>query len=272
MSHYALDNAAAQTADRFLALETCYDPVTRVHLAATGQGPGWNCLEVGGGGSVAAWLADQVAPDGAVTVTDIAPQRLTAAPSPANLRILRHDIVRDPLPQDTYDLVHARLVLLHLPERLDVLAKLVRSLRPGGLLVLEEFDCRWTPVLAAPDPAAADLFHRVHDAFLNRLAHAGADLQWGSRTYQALRDAGLREVTATTFSQAWPGASPAIALHRANTVQLRGELIDWGITERQLHDFWNLLDNPAFAVCSYPLTTARGRRAPADPQEPRHAS
>jgi ubiquinone/menaquinone biosynthesis C-methylase UbiE len=263
MGHYALDNAAAQTADRFLALEISYDPVTRAHLAATGLGPGWNCLEVGGGGgSVAAWLADQVAPDGAVTATDIAPDRLAGAPLPANLRVLRHDIVHDPLPEGAYDLVHARLVLLHLPERVDVLARLVRSLRPGGRLVLEDFDCRWTPVLAAPGPAAADLFHLVHNAFLDLLAHAGADLRWGSRTYQALRDANLCEVTATTYSQVWPGAGPAIALHRANTVQLRGELLDSGITAQQLLDFWNLLDNPAFAVCSYPLTTAIGRRAP----------
>lgn len=263
MGHYALDNVAAQAADRFLALETCYDPVTRAHLAATGLGPGWCCLEVGGGGgSVGTWLAEQVGPEGRVTVTDIAPDRMAGAPLPDNLRVIRHDIVHDPLPEDTYDLVHARLVLLHLPERLDVLARLVRSLRPGGLLVLEEFDCRWTPVLAAPDPAAADLFHLVHDAFLARLAHAGADVQWGSRIYQALRDAGLHEVAATTYSQAWPGASPAIALHRANSVQLRGELLDSGISAQQLQDFWNLLENPAFAVSSYPLTTACGRRAP----------
>ena len=33
---------------------------------------GWRCLEFGaGGGSIAAWLCDRVAPDGAVVATDL---------------------------------------------------------------------------------------------------------------------------------------------------------------------------------------------------------
>ncbi|OLZ65342.1 hypothetical protein AV521_32160 [Streptomyces sp. IMTB 2501] len=88
-------------------------------------------------------------PDGEVTVTDLEPRWAASRSRPAHVRLLRHDIVRDPLPGRDYDLVHARLVLLHLPERLSVLRRLVSALRPGGWLVLEEFDCGWTPVLAA---------------------------------------------------------------------------------------------------------------------------
>ncbi|MCC9306182.1 class I SAM-dependent methyltransferase [Kitasatospora sp. RB6PN24] len=33
-----------------------------------------------------------------------------------NVRVWRHDITCDPLPEGEFDLVHVRLVLLHLPQ------------------------------------------------------------------------------------------------------------------------------------------------------------
>src|SRR6266516_3180461 len=112
------------------------DPITTGRLTSTGVGPGWRCLEVGaGGGSVAGWLAARVGggvgPPGHVLATDINPAQLRPGPG---LEVARHDIVRDPLPDAAYDLVHARLVLQHLPERQAVLARLARTLRPGGWL------------------------------------------------------------------------------------------------------------------------------------------
>jgi len=48
------------------------------------------------------------------------------------MEIRRHNIVSDPLPDAAFDLIHARLVLIHIPEREKVLARLVAALKPGG--------------------------------------------------------------------------------------------------------------------------------------------
>src|SRR5882724_6127401 len=110
MSRYLFDNAAVQTAGRFSVLESRYDTASIRALERTGLGPGWRCLEVGGGGgSLGDWLGERVGPEGAVTVTDIEPARAASRPRAANVRLLRHDITRDPLPGDGFDLVHARL-------------------------------------------------------------------------------------------------------------------------------------------------------------------
>ena len=45
----------------------------------------------------------------------------------SNMEIRRHNIVTDPLPDAAFDLIHARLVLIHIPEREQVLARLVPS-------------------------------------------------------------------------------------------------------------------------------------------------
>jgi ubiquinone/menaquinone biosynthesis C-methylase UbiE len=260
---YALDNAAEQTADRFLALEACYDQATRDFLRQTGVGLGWRCLEVGGGaGTIGRWLADMTGADGRITVTDIAPERLDPAlMTRANVNVSRHDIATDPLPAEHFDLIHARLVLLHLPGRDEILSRLTQALRPGGWLVLDEFDCGWTPVLMAPDTGAAELFRTVHDRFLELLTESGADVLWGRRTFRAFAEAGLTEISSSTFGTAWRGGSAGASLHRANTTQLRHGLRAKGVSEAELNRFWALLDDPAFVVHSYPLISVRGRRA-----------
>src|SRR5215831_17585922 len=69
---YLLDSAAAQTGQRFSGLEATFDGATCRYLAATGVGAGWSCWEIGaGGGSVARWVAGQVAPAGSVLATDL---------------------------------------------------------------------------------------------------------------------------------------------------------------------------------------------------------
>ena len=69
---YAYGHAWAMERVRLAGLEATLDPGTREHLTRLGAGPGKRCLEVGaGGGSVALWLAGQVAPGGTVVATDL---------------------------------------------------------------------------------------------------------------------------------------------------------------------------------------------------------
>ena len=131
MSQYIFDNAAVQAVQRFESLEALYDSRTIRFLNATGVDSGWRCLEVGaGGGSIAAWLSDRVGTNGHVLVTDIDPSHLAAltASGRPNLKIELHDVGVDPLPEATFDLIHARLVLIHVPQRVAALSRLVGAL------------------------------------------------------------------------------------------------------------------------------------------------
>jgi SAM-dependent methyltransferase len=49
------------------------------------------------------------------------------------LEIRRHDVIHDPPPAETFDLVHARLVLVHLTDRAAALRVMIDALRPGGV-------------------------------------------------------------------------------------------------------------------------------------------
>ena len=251
--------AAAEHIDEQLALlEACLDPVSVAQLERLGVGPGWRCLEVGaGGGSVARWLAERVGPSGHVTATDLDISHLRVGD---RVRVLRHDISAEELPEGPWDLIHARLVLQHLPARRELVAKLAAGLRPGGWLLVEDFDCRHLPVAAAPDAASAELFTTVVSAILAVLEAAGADLSWGMAAYAVLRAEGLCDVAADARTAVWSGGTPGCLLYATNARQLADRLHHYGADCSTVERFRALMADPAFAAPSYLLVSTRGRR------------
>lgn len=267
MSGYIFDNAAEQpTAQRFASLEQLYDPRTRGFLAATGLAPGWRCWEVGGGsGSVAAWLADQVGPSGHVLATDIDPRflQLMDTTGRPQVAIMRHDVGIDPLPDGPFDVIHARLVFVHVPGAPQAVARLVDALRPGGWLVIEDFDPsfidRSFPSAGSPDaPVIATAFRALGQLLLAR----GAGPGWGRQLYQRFVALGLQDVGMEAHFAVRRGGSPGAKLDRANFVQIREEALAAGLIAGEDFDrMLALLDDPACAFASPTMFTAWGRRA-----------
>jgi SAM-dependent methyltransferase len=237
-----------------------YDPVTIRHLENRGVSAGWHCLEVGGGGgSIAAWLAARVGPAGHVLVTDIDPRFLEFRQVP-NLEVRRHDIVNDPLPEAAFDLIHSRLVLLHLPEREKALARMVAALKPGGWLVDEEFDASSMP----PNPAVSpgEVLLKTLVASRRVMQDRGADdREFARQLFSRLRAHGLVNVAAESCSFMWDFGSPGASLLRANFEQLRSNMIDAGyITEEEFDEDLRRLDDPSFMMPSPIMWTVWGRR------------
>lgn len=59
--------------------------------------------------------------------------------------MLRHDVRTDDFPEGSFDLVHVRAVLMHIPGRMATLRRMASWLAPGGWLVAQEadFSCGW---------------------------------------------------------------------------------------------------------------------------------
>ncbi len=259
-SGYLLDNAEAQARARFAGLGACFDDLTRRHLAARGIGPGWRCLEIGAGnGSVARWLAREVGPDGSVLATDI-DTRWTDGGGLANLRIATHDITADPLADEAYDMVHARLVVHHLPARDAVVERLARALRPGGWLVLEDFDTI-VPHCLSPVNDDERAFVTLGRALSEALRRRGADTTWARTLPRRLTEAGLAEVGASGHLTIYHGGSPESLPMQANLDQVGAAIVDAGLlTADELATARRLLRDPAF-IANYPLLiTAWGRK------------
>ena len=157
-----------------------------------------------------------------------------------NLDVRRHDIARDVLPEETFDLVHVRLVLVHLPERDEVLTRIVSALKPGGWLLAEEFDS----LSLQPDPviASTEISIKTLSAMEQLMARRGVDSLYGRRLAARVRLLGFASVTAEGRLFMWEGQSKGADLTRANFEQIRNELIELGlITESEFERDVDLL-------------------------------
>jgi ubiquinone/menaquinone biosynthesis C-methylase UbiE len=263
-STYLLDNANEKAGTRMDVLARLYDATTRRVLESVGLATGWHCLEVGGGGgSVARWLSERVGADGHVLCTDIdiriiERQRAGAA---ANLEVLRHDIARDPLPNRAFDLIHARLVLIHVLERERALERMAEALKPGGWLVIEDFDSasvspdnrinRFETPLPTSE-AVRKYLTRNHDGF------------FGRRLYGRFRELGLTQVSAEGRSVMFTRNNGGADLMRVNFDQIGADVIAAGlITRQQIEADLATIESDDFAIPSPTMWSVAGRR-PAD--------
>jgi SAM-dependent methyltransferase len=257
---YLLGNQQAEAGVRFGALAALFDPWTRRHIDDLGIGEGWRCWEVGAGGaSVPRWLAERVGPAGRVLATDIdVSWTREAARPPIEVRL--HDVGRDDPPAETFDLVHARLVLVHVTDRARALQSMIGVLRPGGWLLLEDADPALQPLIC-PDEYGPQqrLANKLRDGFRKLLAGRGVDLCYGRKLPRLLRDAGLAGVEADAF---FPVTSPACGLLETATVnQVRDGLLGAGYATAEEID--RHLANVAAGhldLATSPMVSAWGRR------------
>jgi ubiquinone/menaquinone biosynthesis C-methylase UbiE len=266
MNQYVFDNAQQQqAAQRFGGLAAQYDGWTIQHLERTGIGEGWHCLEIGGGGgSIADWLAHRVGPSGHILATDIDPSFLDAVRerNQANLEVRKHDIAVDPLPAEAFDLIHERLVLIHVPQREQALRNIVTALKPGGWFVLEEFDA-WmvNRTATTADPAAAALYDKMRSAMTAVMQQRGADNTFARTAHERLQSHGLVDIGVEGYLTIWTGNAPGRRVDRANFEQVREGVVAAGlITEQEVDAVLRLLEDPKFVVSAPLMLTAWGRK------------
>ncbi|MGV9427788.1 methyltransferase domain-containing protein [Streptomyces sp. NPDC003656] len=257
---YLLDNRQTEAQERFDAFASLFDPTTFRHLERLGIGPGQRCWEVGAGGtSVVSWLARKVGPTGEVVATDIDTTRLAAAARPP-ARVLVHDVGTEEPPGQRFDLVHARLVLVHVPDRERALRSMIDALKPGGHLLVEDADPALQPLLC-PDEYGPEqeLANRLRQGFRTLLAGRGADLAYGRKLPHLLRDAGLREVEADAY---FPVTSPACtALESATVRQIRDRLVAAGIaTDEEIDRHLAHVEAGGMDLATAPMISAWGRK------------
>jgi SAM-dependent methyltransferase len=249
-----MNTAVWHNRDEWLSLlEELFDPPTVERLQSVGVAPGWHALEVGAGrGSIAAWLADRVGPEGRAVATDL-DVSLLETPNDSSLEVLRHDVLVDDFKAGSFDLVHCRAVLVHLSDPNRALERMARWLKPGGVLVAEE---PWIDVARlAPDPVVARAAEAVGQSL---------DGGFARRLPLVLREVGLDRVQADSDLRFFDGGTKQAAFFRRVLEGACAELVASGELDaddvRRLHARF---DDPDFCDCGWPRIGAIGWK-PAD--------
>jgi SAM-dependent methyltransferase len=154
---YVLDRDGEEY-ERLRAQARHWEPMTRRVLAAAGLAAGMRCLDVGcGPGAVMRLIGEIVGAKGEVTGVDLDARlggTATAAlalAGPSRYRFVTADVMQGAVPGAPFDLVFARLLLLHMPDPVAVVRRLAAMLRPGGRLVLMDYDFQ-AMAIRPPDP------------------------------------------------------------------------------------------------------------------------
>jgi SAM-dependent methyltransferase len=185
----------AEEYDRLRWQARLWERETATLLDRAGLSPGARCLDVGSGpGETMRLMAERAGPTGQVIGVDSDERLGRDALDRLHADGLRRcdfvpaDIEADDIPESLgeagFDLVFARLLLIHLTDPVAALRRMWRWTAPGGVLVVQEFDLRTVDV----DPPL-DVVRRWHDLF----AGLGSDGRLGHRLPALFRDAGIGE-------------------------------------------------------------------------------
>ena len=264
--------------DRLTAITRAFDPITRRHLLARGLSDGWRVLEIGAGtGSIARWLSEQVGPKGRVLATDLSLSLMEAQKLEAeNLELRQHNILADPMPDEEFDLIHTRLVLEHIPGRLDALTRMAGALAPGGWLVVESVTFG-TEHRGSGRGAA--LVGGVLQTLRLLLRRNGFDGTFGRRLPMHFGRLGLGEVGAEGTQIVLIGGTPSVEWARPTLDRVRHLLLEGddllvppplrkvlaagpvrSTVERRLDALDRLLADPEFVYLAPSLVGTWGRR------------
>ena len=265
-ARYALDPAWHAERERLGSLTRLYDDTTMRLAEDLGLTSGWRCADVGAGtGSVAELLAERVGPEGSVLAVDT-DTRFLEPLADGTLAVRRQDITVEPLPRGGFDLVHARLLLEHLPARDAVLSGLADALAPGGWLLIEDFD--WIVATVVDPPAAVHT--RVTDAVRTFLEGHGYASSYGRRLPRSLREVGLAEVGTWAVSMQ-VDADPVHGVPQWELLveQLAPGMLAAGlVTEADLAAFGELLHDGVTVLFAPLMVSSWGRRPTTGTEEP----
>lgn len=179
--------------ERLQAIEQVFDPATQRRIQSTGITESWRCLEVGAGaGSITRWMAGAVGESGKVVAVDLDTRFITDI-NQSNVEVLEADVRDLSLENDSFNLVHARYVLIHIPDFQVALTRMLKLLEPGGWLVLEEPDFSAARAIVGEEAACRSM-DRVNQSILQMFENRGMDYALGSKLPAILQEFGLQQL------------------------------------------------------------------------------
>jgi SAM-dependent methyltransferase len=257
MSKYVFDHALELEQERLRKLEEWLDPGTTRYLDQIGVGPGWRVLEVGAGaGSITRVLAERVGPSGSVLATDLDTKFLDDIALP-NVEVRKHDILNDDLPEDAFDLVHTRLLLMHLPGRDEALKRMIAATKPGGFVFVEDMEMMtWIDV--TPSPA----MERVRAALFKLFEMAGANPFLGRTLPFMLDAAGLEDVWAEgRIAWGYRRDNAGLQMFKLMLMEMREFLVNTkAVGPEDIDESIRLIDDPAWQGVPPAVAAAYGRK------------
>ena len=168
--------------------------------------PGDRAIDIGcGPQGILDLLSERVGPNGRVVGLERSEStvrlawKFVAERQLRNVEVVQADAKATGLPRASFGVVHARLVLVNVPNPQRVVEEMIALARPGGVVASHEAD--WGAFLCDPPSLAWD---RLLEVFLAYSRNNGIDLFVGRKTHQMFRAAGLTDIQVNPVIHVYP--------------------------------------------------------------------
>ncbi|HEX2055320.1 MAG TPA: methyltransferase domain-containing protein [Nitrospiraceae bacterium] len=249
-----------QELERLRAIEHEFDPASRKRLLAAGVQRGSRCLEVGpGAGSILAWMSEVVGPSGLVCAVDLSTKFL-APDWPPHVDVRQADIRTVSLGEGSFDVVHARYVLIHIPDFEAVLKKMLRWLKPGGWLILEEPDFSASRGITG-DGVQLEAVKRVNEAIKIMYDVLKMDYAVGLKLPGLLKVIGLIDLVVENHAPLSHGGSGPAIIMKMSAIQLREKYLATNVVSAaDLDAYCRFAEDPHTWAIYYATVAVRARK------------
>lgn len=256
MGEYVIPPDWGGEQERLRLLGELYDPATLARMDALGLGEGWRGLEIGvGGGSTARAMAARTGPAGRLVATDINPDFLVPLEGVPGIETVVSDVRVDDFPPGSFDLIHTRFLLNHLPDPLEVMKRVAGWLAPGGWLLVEEADT------ATAVTASHPLWVKIMDAFMSVDA---VEVNLGRALASQAAAVGLCDIRLSIDTDVVRGGTDLARWYATTIFAVRKAVTARGVvTEEDVDDMIAQLEDPAFLEPGFAVFAAAGRKDPA---------
>jgi ubiquinone/menaquinone biosynthesis C-methylase UbiE len=263
---YSLGTSAGETsrlqrqAEEFRAANTAL-------LDRTPLGAGDVAIDLGcGPRGILDLLSDRVGLSGRVIGVDADPTHIAMAAEMVatrklgNVEILQADARNTGLPSSSFDVVHARTLLITVPEPAEVVEEMVRLAKPGGWVLSFEPDCE-SSVCYPTHPA----YQRLVDMFAPVFSRNDADWRIGRRVAELFRSAGIVDVEVEARADVYPHGHTRRTIRVDLIRSMRPHVLELGLaTEAELDELFAAalahLDNPDTVVMPHMTFLVSGRK------------
>lgn len=263
---YALGSSGGESA-RLQRQAEELAPDSAVLLDWVGVRPGDSAIDLGcGPRGVIDLLAERVAPGGRVVGLDADPAHVAmasefvASQGLSDVQVVCGDARHTSLESGSFDLVHARTLLITVPRPAEVLGEMVRLARPGGWVAGLEPDTE-AAICYPPHPA----FDRLCEIFAVAFSRNGADPLFGRRLAELYRQAGLEEVTVKVRAGVYPAGHSRRTIRADLVRSMRPQIVEMGLADQQELEELDTaarkhFENPDVLVMPGLYFLARGRK------------
>ena len=210
-------------------------PDSAALLDRVGLRPGQSAIDLGcGPRGILDLLAARVSPGGWVVGLDADPAHTAMAAGfvvghrLSGVQIVTADARRTGLRSGSFNLVHARTLLINVPEPAMVVAEMVRLAKPGGRVAVAEPDTEHS-LCYPPHPA----FDRICEIFPAAFSRNGADPAIGRRVSELFRQAGLTDVGVESRTQMYPPGNSRRTIRLDLVRSMRPHIVQLGLADEE---------------------------------------